>query len=85
LSPDPSSDLILATKSGSTTPPHGPMPQPEQLKQENNVSRKVLTQQENSTSAKKWIYLTVHNIETKHQQILKGKTTKINKFSRDDH
>jgi hypothetical protein len=32
LPPDPSSDLIFATRSGSTIPPDGPMPQPEQLK-----------------------------------------------------
>jgi hypothetical protein len=44
LPPDPSSDLIFATRSGSTTPPDGPMPQPEQLK----YNRKKIINQQNT-------------------------------------
>jgi hypothetical protein len=78
MSQDPSSDLIFATKSGSTTPPDGPMPQPEQLKQkrkyksinkkekENKKDKKISAQQ-NSTSAKLGDCPKKCNSETKHQ------------------
>jgi hypothetical protein len=40
LPSDPSSNLILSTKAGSTIPPDGPMPQPELLKKKKK--RKLL-------------------------------------------
>jgi hypothetical protein len=62
LPSDPSSNLILATKSGSTIPPDGPIPQPEQLKQKKNIINQQ-TQNEKRNTRKTRI-----NIQKKYSQ-----------------
>jgi hypothetical protein len=52
LSQDPSSDLIFSTRSGSITPPHGPMPQQEQLKQKRKYKSINKKEKENKKDKK---------------------------------